>query len=182
MSIIKKADNIIDSITTLSDFLGPIFKKHDIMCPVKEEISYIRNYVKIMNYRFAGAFKLNIDIQEELLTCEIIRFILQPVVENALTHGFVNKVSGNLDITALIEEQALLIRIRDDGDGIDEIRLNEIRKNIKETTGGNNSSIGLSNVDRRIKLHCGEAYGLSINSTVGEGTEVLLNMRLVRKS
>ncbi|NJD01512.1 MAG: sensor histidine kinase [Ruminiclostridium sp.] len=180
MAVINKSDNIVDSVTTLSDFLGPIFKKHDIMCMMEEEISYIENYVKIMNYRFAGKFKLNIAVPDELMTCEIIRFILQPVVENALIHGLMNKVSGEISITASAQARDLLIKIIDDGDGISESRLNEIRENIEEASQNDDSSIGLSNVNRRIKLHCGEQYGLSICSRVGEGTEVRFMMPLVR--
>lgn len=182
MAVINRSDNIADSVTALSDFLEPIFKEHDIMCMVEEEISYIKNYVKIMNYRFAGGFRLVIDIPEELMSCKIIRFILQPVIENALVHGLVNKVAGKINITASTQGQDLLIKIIDDGDGISEPRLNEIRENIKESSRNNDSSIGLSNVNRRIKLHCGEDYGLSIYSRVGEGTEVRLKMTLVRKS
>lgn len=176
MAVINKADNIVDSVTTLSDFLEPIFKSHDIMCTLEEEISYIRNYVKIMNYRFAGGFNLSVDIPDELAKCSIIRFILQPVVENALVHGLMGKVTGNVDIFASPEGQDLVVYIRDDGDGMDEDILNEIRKSMNGETGGDNVGIGLSNVNRRIKLHCGDEYGVCIYSSAGGGTEVILRM------
>ena len=89
MAIINKADNIVDSLTTLSDFLSPIFKKNSIICSIEEEVEYIRNYIKIMNYRFAGGFRTYINIPEEMLSLDILRFILQPVVENAITHGLI---------------------------------------------------------------------------------------------
>lgn len=177
MAVISKADNIVDSVTTLSDFLEPIFKNHDILCTMEEEIDYIRNYVKIMNYRFAGGFSLNVNIPEELLKCKVIRFILQPVIENALVHGLMGKVAGNVDIRASQYGQDLIVCIKDDGDGMDEKRLNEIRKSIHEGAGSKNAGIGLSNVDRRIKLYCGDGYGVTIHSEPGGGTEVILKMK-----
>jgi two-component system, sensor histidine kinase YesM len=176
MAVINKADNIVDSVTTLSDFLEPIFKKHDILCTLEEEISYIKNYVKIMNYRFADGFKLYVDIPESLLKCRMIRFILQPIVENALVHGLMDKVTGKVGITAFMKGLDLLICIRDDGNGMEEQKLNAIRATIGDISPSDQVGIGLSNVDRRVKLHFGEVYGLLINSSLGSGTEVVLRM------
>ncbi len=176
MAVISKADNIVDSITTLSNFLEPVFKKQDVLCTLEEEISYTQNYVKIMNYRYAGCCNLHVDIPDGSGSINVLRFILQPVVENAIVHGMTGKAAGNVYIIVTLNEQELLICIKDDGEGMDESSLQHIRSSIDGTGGDDAIGIGLTNVHKRIRLHYGDKFGVSINSVPGEGTEVILRM------
>ena len=156
MAAINKADNIVDSVVTLSDCLEPIFRKHDIMCTMEDEAEYIKNYIKIMNYRFAGRFKYCVNIPEELMQLHIIRFILQPVVENSIAHGLINKIKGEIDIMAWKQEQILWVQVEDDGEGMSDSVLGEIRQALNSTEAAckkESQGIGLSNVNQRIKLH-----------------------------
>lgn len=185
MAVIVKADNIVDSLTTLSNFLHPIFKKNNIVCPVKEEIEYIQNYIKIMNFRFAGRFKTNINIPEEIQDLLVLRFILQPVVENAINHGLVEENEGIISIEAYQKDNDMLISVSDNGKGMTEDQVYELNRCLiegKEIAQSSNSGIGLYNVNRRIRLHYGESYGLIVQSKKGSGTKVVLKMPVVRKS
>lgn len=185
MAVIIKADNIVDSLTTLSDFLHPIFKKNNIICTVSEEIEYINNYIKIMNYRFAGAFKTSINIPDDIRQLSILRFILQPVVENAITHGFAETNGGSIIIDACWEGDKILISVSDNGKGMPQTKIDEINRallNGEEIQISSSSGVGLSNVNRRIKLHFGEDYGITLQSKPGEGTTASLRMPVVQKS
>lgn len=179
MAIMNRAENVADSISTLSDFLQPIFKTRDVMCNLEEEINYTKNYIKIMNYRFADEFKVEFNIHEELSDCRILKFVLQPLVENSLVHGFTNQSSGRIKILAYTLEDYLFIAVEDSGEGLSESQLLEINKALTEnhrfdeTTG---NQIGLQNVNRRIKLHFGENCGIEMYGLHPNGTGVVLKM------
>jgi len=170
LAIINGSNNIAECITTLSDFLEPIYKKQDILCPLGEEIEYINNYVKLMNYRYAGGFSFIVKISDEMMQCEVLRFILQPIIENSITHGFKTVQSGMIELTAEIVSNDLVIMVHDDGNGINPEKLKELVNDINHPQNENITGIGLVNVARRIALHYGEKYGLSISSVEGEGT------------
>ncbi len=185
MAVINKADNIADSVTTLSDFLEPIFKSHDPFCTVSDELSYIRNYVKIMNYRYLGKFQCRIEVRDEYMQFRIIRFVLQPIVENALTHGLINCLKGVVTLTAWSEGTDFLLQVEDDGQGMSEAALEELRQSMAVASlseRAENHGIGLVNVNRRIKLQFGDKYGLTIESVENQGVKVRIKMPIVRKS
>lgn len=185
MALMSNAGNVAECLTTLSDFLEPIFKKRDMVCRLEEEIKYIDNYIKIINYRFAGGLKVNFKIAEEFQRCLILRFILQPVIENAIIHGLMDRNKGEIDISAWEDGGDIIIRVADNGEGISEGRLTEITASL-----GNNadpientdSRVGLNNINRRIQLHYGATYGVGIHSIAGGGTEVFLRMPFARQS
>lgn len=193
MASLRKADNIVVCLTTLTEFLQPIFRKKDIMCSVREEMEYISNYVKIMNYRYANAYQLRLDVDETLLDCQILRFILQPLVENAINHGFVNLNQGEISVKICLDVQNIVINVRDNGNGITEEKLSILTQSLRTTNGFVSEDemdlnqegevhIGLMNVHRRIQLHFGQAYGLLINMGLEAGTEVSVVMPSVHKS
>lgn len=186
MAVIIKATNIVESISTLGNILRPIYKNPGILCSIEEEVEYVSNYIRIMNYRYGEGIKVDIRIPEELLKCEILRFILQPVIENSLTHGIViHSCKGTINITADEENEDIFLTIEDNGDGMDEKRLKEVRESMENsviTKNPQGSGIGLVNVHSRIRLHFGENYGIDITSEKGVGTKVILKLPKVQKS
>ena len=149
---------------------------------LKEEIQHIQNYIEIQRIRFEDKFNVTYSVPEELMGCRIIKFILQPIVENAILHGFESKrKKGCLDISATIEQAGLAIKVQDDGIGIPEQQLellnayiNNMDDNYISRVDGNKRSIGLKNVNYRIKLTYGAKYGIWIASCINEGTSVIL--------
>jgi len=93
MAAIIKAKNIVDSITILGNLIRPIFNKSDVMCTLKEEMEYLINYKEIMSYRYDENILLDINIIPELMYYKILRFTLQPLLENSLMHGLIKGVS-----------------------------------------------------------------------------------------
>lgn len=173
-----------DDITQMTEKLGDMFRYN--MSSVNEhvsladEIKHIENYIHIEKIRFGN--KLNIFIDTNgMENCSVIRFILQPIVENAIKHGFKNlKREGFIEVLAYKENDELIISISDDGVGIPKRKVEELNSyfmtNSVESQKDYHSSIGLRNVNSRIKLTYGVEYGINIMSQKGVGTEVILNL------
>jgi two-component system sensor histidine kinase YesM len=171
----------VDGITTLGNMLRSIYTERSLMMPLNDEIEYIENYLKIMNARYGEGVNVSIVIPNELLSYKIIRFILQPIVENAFVHGISSKnYLGTITIAAYQSEDIIVIIVSDNGAGIHEDRLTAIREYIISgdslTHLSTKGSIGLANVNRRIQLQYGAAYGLTINSNVDAGTDVIIRV------
>ena len=144
------------------------------------ELKHLEDYLEIQHFRFQD--KLNYSIQVhpnlKLENISIIPFILQPIVENAVMHGFSTKKKGGMiEINVLIRNSNLLISISDNGCGIPQDRLEILKKELssyKDTI--ESSHIGMHNVNNRIKLYYGNEYGLHIESIEGKGTIVTIQI------
>ncbi|MBB3108725.1 two-component system sensor histidine kinase YesM [Paenibacillus phyllosphaerae] len=145
------------------------------------ELNHVRNYVELLNYRYPNRFDLVIEVPEELMRMSVIKLSLQPIVENAIYHGMDDSSRLLIAITAEEARPNVLIRIRDDGLGMDETTLTRLNRSLGGTerqapkpssTGG----IGLRNVSERIRLHCGQGYGLQASSALREGTEIVMTL------
>jgi len=148
---------------------------------IDEELNIVKHYVYIQKVRFGDRLRVEYSFSEKSLKCNVLRMILQPIVENAIYHGIEPKLGeGHLQICGDIIENKLYITIKDDGVGIDSETLEDIRKSLAADQNLNtrgtaiNAKIGIVNVNNRLKLHYGSEYGVNISSTVGEGTEVIL--------
>ncbi|NBD22266.1 cache domain-containing sensor histidine kinase [Paenibacillus glycinis] len=184
MAIMVKADNIVESITTLGDYLQPMFKQ-GMLCTIREEIEYIENYIKIMNYRMAGGVKLEYQISPEVLEYPILRFLLQPLVENAIMHGLKNRTGGTITIMAAEDKDQIVWSISDNGEGMSEAKLQEERASLlngNSEPSREKKGIGLYNTNRRIQLHFGDHYGIKIHSKLQVGTELNFKLPKVQKT
>ncbi|PRR70775.1 cache domain-containing sensor histidine kinase [Clostridium thermopalmarium] len=155
MAKLGEKDNVVLMVTALGKFLRySISNKGDIVT-VREDIEQINNYLTIQKIRYGDKINVEIDIEENLYDKEIIKLLLQPLVENAIVHGLEPKRDkGNLYIKGYIQDDDLCFEIIDDGVGIG----NSVIKG---------EGIGISNVNRRIKLHYGEDYGVVIENKQG---------------
>ncbi|MGO4275700.1 sensor histidine kinase, partial [Paenibacillus sp. TAF58] len=175
VAMLRKEMGIVDSITTLGNMLRSIYKERSLTVTLQVEVDYIENYLKIMNARYGEGVQVSLSIPGELLHCQIIRFILQPIVENAFIHGMYSKnYKGKIAITASGSEEDVFISVSDNGAGIEADKLTAIQACMKS---GNSAydlspgeSIGLVNVNRRLLMQYGEGYGLAITGNPGEGT------------
>jgi two-component system sensor histidine kinase YesM len=139
---------------------------------VREEIEHLKDYILLQKIRFEDIFTISVDIQPEIYEYIIIKMILQPVVENAIYHGL-SKVAegGRIRVAGYQYKDSLLFEVTDTGEGMEE----EVVIRLNEYINGQNSSfnsIGLKNVNRRIKLKYGNEYGLKITSKLQQGTKV----------
>ncbi len=160
MAVIDEADDVAEMVKCLSEVFRLSLNNGDKLIPIGEELKRIRAYMKIQNMRYQDKFMLEIDVEEEILPCRILTFLLQPVVENAVIHGLEPKVgSGTVSIVGYREQEDVRITIHDNGVGIPDISRVE-------------DGYGIKNIRERIRLYYGEAYDISIESEPGEGTTV----------
>ncbi len=174
-------------ISKVSEKLGMMFrysinKSGTELVTLNEEIQHVMNYFYIQNVRFGDTITPIIEISDDLKKCKIPRFILQPIVENSIIHGFAgNKRQGCIEISASAVESNLIIDIYDDGVGMSETQVNDLNEyinKIKTNLHEEHRSIGVKNVNTRIKLMFGEQYGLQIRSKPSAGTQVRIILPL----
>ncbi|MFC5466182.1 sensor histidine kinase [Lederbergia graminis] len=133
---------------------------------VKEELEWLKSYTHIMSSRFEGVFTVEFDIDPSLVDWKIPRLMLQPFIENAIIHGFeLIEEGGFIRITGIVESDTIIFCIEDNGKGMD-------KRKIKEVIEGSSDSVGIYNVDKRIKLLYGENYGVKLDSVQGSWTKV----------
>lgn len=157
---------VSEGLSSLAELLrNTIIDKNELVT-IKEELDNIKNYVVIQKIRYGNSFDVEYEVDENLLDNKIIKFILQPIVENSIIHGIdENKENQKIVIKITEEGEDILIFIEDNGKGF----------NSKEKVKDNKlSGIGWNNVDERIKLTFGVCYGTTINSEVDKGTIVKL--------
>lgn len=145
---------------------------------LSQEIEFIDNYLLLQKYRYSDKFEYAIEISEEDMSLGIPRLCLQPIVENAVSHGIELKDGSSL-ITVKGERRngKFFITVQDDGLGIPPERLEEIRSWLKDNGPlSKDKHIGLQNVDRRLRYLYGEEYGLQVSSEAGAGTTVSLTI------
>lgn len=185
MAVILKADNIVNTIVALGNILRPVFSSKDPMCPLRDELLYLENYLKIINMRFNNSIAFEVQVDESLMDCRVPRFILQPLVENSIASGRQSEeLSIHIGIGAEIRENTLYLVVTDSGTGIEEDRINELNRILElgeppPSSGG--SGIGLNNVNKRIHLYFGSGYGVRFVPRT-KGAEVVVTLPVSRES
>ena len=151
-------------ITKLSKILSYTINVAQLTATVQEEIDYCSEYIEIEKIRNSN-FVVNWDVDESILKYKIPKFILQPVVENAFKHGmrhFKNGETGILNIKITKNENNISFEVSNNGQIIDDEKIEVINKNFNSDGGIRSIHIGLENVNRRIKLICGNMYGCEV--------------------
>ncbi|MGN7761853.1 sensor histidine kinase [Paenibacillus sp. 22594] len=173
-----KTDEVVTMIQSLSKFFRISLSKGKNMITMQEELDHIRHYLVIQSFRFKNKFRYEIKAQDEVLTYQTIKLILQPIVENALYHGIeMMPDEGLITITAELQEGLIVIRISDNGLGMNQETLKTILSGGKSNGG---SGVGVRNVNERIGLVYGREYGLTFESEIEEGTTVTVIFPAVR--
>ncbi|MFC5471659.1 sensor histidine kinase [Cohnella suwonensis] len=169
MSLEKGETEISDIVVSLSNMMKYVVKTEAALVSFQEDFGYLQSYITIMSKRFEGAFTVSYEIDPGLTNELVPKFFLQPLVENVFVHGFRGlKRHGFLRIRCRIAGESMVCDIEDNGIGMEEGKLTSVQRQ----TG----HIGVANVDRRIKIMFGEAYGLSVDSEAGKGTTVSVRL------
>jgi two-component system sensor histidine kinase YesM len=151
--------------------------KSDSVVTLKDELAYCMTYLKLFSIRYGEKLGFSFDIPDNICEYGIIKHLLQPLIENFIVHGFSwDKDMNHIAIKARADGLNIHIIISDNGSGIHEDRLEEIRLELGSFQATTSDSIGLKNVNDRIKLVFGKQYGLNVSSIHGHGTEVTLTI------
>jgi two-component system, sensor histidine kinase YesM len=175
MAKIQGNTGISKAITALVKLLRISTNLGRDMISLREEIDYVMNYIVIQKLRFSKSVNIVYNIEDSCLNLSVPKLILQPIVENSFIYGMEDEQHElNIELKAYIKENKLIIEVHDDGPGIEE----EVLKNIltNATDKARFSKVGLNNVNQRIKIYCGSEFGLKIETDLGIGTKVTVNL------
>ncbi len=175
MLIERDEQDISDVVISLGEILRYAIGGGSHVVPLRDEMHYIESYLCIQKNRLEERLNYRWEVDEDALDFSVPRLILQPIVENAVIHGIEPlKEGGTITVKAWMEGETLLLQITDNGKGMTQAELEELKKKIagKNDTG----NIGMRNIRRRIELTYGEKQAMEIRSNQGEGTAVTLRM------
>lgn len=173
MALQGQTDEISHAVQSLSRFYKLTLSRKKGISTIARELEHITIYVQLQNMRYHDHIELITDIPDELSEYQIPKLTLQPVVENSILHGILEKESksGTIVITGWMENEDVVLLVSDDGVGIPpEILSTILSGNGNSQSGGTN--IAVYNTHRRLQILYGNDYGLTYSSKPGEGTEV----------
>lgn len=168
-----KTDGKISQIVRLlSDILHSVIDTDSYLVTLDEELAYLDKYSRIQNIKYEDIFEFEYRTEDNTRSLRVVKFMLQPIVENAISHGILKAPEGRgkIVIASHIKEDTLYITVTDSGVGFEPERLEEIRAQLKSDSITPREHIGLLNVNNRIKLVFGIQYGLDITSEYGKTT------------
>lgn len=170
----NRVPEIVTLVSKLAKILRAAISKEQFTT-LREEMELVKSYAEIQRIRFNGKFECLCSYDESLADCELPKLVIQPIVENAVIHGLAECEEGHIQVTAYTEESEnmpkLVVTVSDDGCGIEQEVIDRLNsKGLRERT----DHIGLGNVDRIIRLHYGDEYGVKISKPEQGGTLVIM--------
>jgi two-component system sensor histidine kinase YesM len=175
----RRVDPVVDIVKHLAKLFRYSINKNMELVSISDELQSVRNYVSIQEYRYGDRVQIDYQIQDDVLTNRIIKLVMQPLVENAFYHG-VETMPGKAQIliAGYQHNGTVVLQVTDNGVGIEEEKLKGINERLlacdtpASVDGDYGIGIGMVNVNRRLRLHYGEGYGLRVSSDLGRGTTV----------
>lgn len=176
-----KSDEVTKAIQALSKFYKLTLSKGNATVSIADELQHVSLYVQLQNMRYKNKIDFITDIPEEILDYEMPNLILQPIIENAIQHGILEKESkqGTIVITGWLENTMIVFLISDNGVGIPDEKLQNILTG--KGTSSKGSNIGVYNTHHRLQLFYGEKFGLSYRSIPNVETEVEIRIPAKKK-
>lgn len=173
---------VVSMVGSLSEFFRASLNQGKDIISVREELQHVRSYLEIQQVRYQDILNYEIHVPKELHRYTIPKITIQPLVENALYHGIKNKRGpGRIVLSGRKEKDFFVLQIEDNGIGISEERLQQVRDGMKNKVLTENDIYGLYNVNERIRLNFGEEYGITIESSHGKGTAVKITLPCVEQ-
>lgn len=190
MAQLNNVPEISQTVTDLSDLMEASIGRDDRLITVAEEFRYSDKYISLLKRRFEDKITFTSEIEEEAADVKIPRLLIQPLVENAVFHGIEKlRGKGEIFLNASMLKGNLVITVMDSGPGISQAELDELNKKLsmsndeyfKTLASQQRKSIGIENVNRRIKLFYGDSYGLKIESEQDRYTRVIVSLPVKRE-
>lgn len=177
-ALLHNVPEISRVVTSLAKFYKISLSKGREVITLREELRHARIYLDIQNMRFENRVKVQWQADPDILDCQTIKIILQPLIENAIIHGIFEKEepTGCLSLRAYGQDGDVVIEIEDDGVGMDEqtrVRNFTYQPGMPGLTPG---GYGVCNINERLHLAYGDGYGLSCESTLGKGTRITVRI------
>ncbi|WP_226035119.1 sensor histidine kinase [Aquibacillus saliphilus] len=181
MALKSNAPDIYSSLTHLSQIMRYNMNMEENIVPLVKEINYTKSYMLLLKQRFGDDLFYELNVNEETLDVNVPKMILQPIIENYFKHGFHARDSiGKINLECKKSNDYLYINIYDNGVGMTEARLNDIRQDLysDKNSNTNNHHIGLRNVHRRLKLYYSDQATLELENRSEGGLQVSMRLPL----
>ena len=176
MKAICNGDKEVGKMLYILAFLFRSQLKDKDIISIKNEIEYCEKYLEIFKFRYEDKFEFNINCPKEILDNQIIKFTIQPLIENYFVHGIRLEDDDN-KLTISIEEvnDKVLIYIEDNGRGIEDEKLLQMNRMLTDKY-GTGQSIGITNANERIRILYGKEYGIKIEKAVEKGLKIIVTI------
>ncbi|MBE7722205.1 MAG: sensor histidine kinase [Lacrimispora celerecrescens] len=167
-----RTEEVSEAVVDLSRFYKLTLSRKSTLSTIADELEHVKTYVRLQNMRYHQIINFVDDMPDHMMDLSIPKLTFQPVVENSILHGLLEKVpkGGTIVITGWLEDNEAVILISDDGVGMDAGKISGILSG--RGTSKNGTNIGVFNTHRRLEILYGPGYGLTYNSLLGKGTEV----------
>jgi len=174
----ERTQDAVEMVNDLARlFRISISKGHELI-PIQKEVEHAKSYLKIQHFRYKNDFSYEFDVEESCLSYYCNKITLQPIIENAICHGLDRMVDeGRIKISIYEKEGDIIFTVEDNGVGMTPEQCRMILQN--EPSG--QTGIGIKNVNDRIRIYFGEAYGLKIESEPDVGTKVIISMPKIQE-
>ncbi len=170
-----KTKEVVLMTSSLAKLMRQSFSNQAETVSIDKEIEYVRSYLTIQKMRYKDKLEFEISIDESIRHAEIVKLVLQPIVENAIYHGIKYKDEiGLIRIEGFEKDGKILIMIKDNGAGMDKETVEHILEEKKENYRSN--GVGIYNVHMRLQLYYGPDYGIKYESRLGAGTIVTVTI------
>lgn len=187
LALEENCGKVADMAKNMSDFMRYNMHRSHKAANLADEERHISCYVRLINYRFNNKIYLKLEIPEQMRKLPIPKFTLQPIVENAVLHGLSEKKENcEIIISGCMDGEVATIYVRDNGVGIAEKALDEINRYLIQNIEilreqSQKRSIGIYNVNSRLKLKYGDKYGIKLDSEEGKGTTVEIRIPVTKE-
>ena len=175
-AVINNDTDVADMIYMLSNLFRWSIKTTKTIITISEELSYVKYYLDLQKMRLGSRLDYSIEIPEDVLHCEIIKFTLQPLIENSIQHGIEHLMEGGKIVLAAKRVQdEIVFEIMDNGPGMEQSFIEQLNRNLNIESSLDDESIGLRSVNDRIKLTYGSMYGIEVKKRE-DGTSVIVRI------
>ncbi len=165
-----------DLVKKLGKFMRRCLEVKNGMVTLESELEFTKSYLELQAARFGDRVSYSIYCEVDR-NYKILPLIIQPIVENAFVHGIEGeKANGKIDIKVFYRSGQVIIEVSDNGQGIPADKLRELLAKLEKNDTSSGKSIGLTNVNKRIKMYHGEQYGLTVETTFGHGTAIRITI------
>ncbi len=170
---LKRYDELEPLVDAVSDYFKKSLNAGKDFISVSDTVRQLKSYAAIQQIRFRNRFTCEFDFDEEIMDMPILNFMLQPLLENAICHGIEPKAeTSDIRVMGVRIGESVFFTVKDNGLGISPDKLRNIVGFLESEEGETDSYFALANINKRIKLHYGKEYGLTIKSALGAGTKV----------
>lgn len=171
----KKNEEVVLMTASLARLLRQSISNEDEVVPIAQEVEYARGYLTIQKMRYKDKMEFQIDVDPSILRINLIKLVLQPVIENAIYHGLKYKESrGLLQVKGFMKDGNAVLQVIDNGVGMDGETLAHIYD--KHKVNYQSNGVGIYNVQKRLQLYYGNNYGITYESEVGKGTTATITI------